>query len=630
MGADKKERFYDDLEKLNLYTNKSKEEISQIYKSIEKNEHKDIEILYEFANKLNIKELDKSLSMALSTRLVDLKENLLISYCKNKKHSKDETTTILANAYLFVKDYWHKVHKQRISYIQEHQLFNQFYIEIFKGIYDVGVEFTNLEIVWHKHIEEINRHLYDKFDGDRKKIITFLKENNLLDVDKNQKISDRCYSMLRYENNNYKLLAFYDIFRNETSKILNKLEEFTDRLIELEDDIFGAKWDYILYFQTITRAIAQRDVNKLIESYKDIDIAWMKIKTPIQIGHMFEYYDDHYRKSVSIEWDIRISNVDSRDNKVADNISSMYKNIFLDIQNKNIANNEKYQKIYDNSLSSLNRIDLHIGRPILFFASAFNGMFSAQVVPNDQDVSTKYGKKIFAFNDDVLQTQQAKPFLKLHKNIFGKEFISKYRAILFGDKEVWNKIYSISTIGHEYGHILWIDDNSEKEMNSSGNYKNIEEFKATSGGLVSYFMNSDTLLQESIIIDTIHRAITLISWMKIEDVEPYYCEGLIHLKLLFASDILKYNNNKLEININDNNTKSLIQLYKKTYIVLAMFYLEKRDAKLFLDEFMDKKDDYFLPIDHNIRQFVTYYHEEYEKIGTHIDTNDQKSNYQLK
>jgi len=56
----------------------------------------------------------------------------------------------------------------------------------------------------------------------------------------------------------------------------------------------------------------------LVEKWADVDRAWMKIQTPIQIGHPLEYYEDHFRKAVALEWDIRLTNPDfeQNDNRV--------------------------------------------------------------------------------------------------------------------------------------------------------------------------------------------------------------------------------------------------------------------------------------------------------------------------
>ena len=51
-----------------------------------------------------------------------------------------------------------------------------------------------------------------------------------------------------------------------------------------------------------------------------------------------------------------------------------------------IDTNKSKQNIYDFSLKSLNKVQLYLGRPALFFGAGFNGLFSAQVVPNDEIV----------------------------------------------------------------------------------------------------------------------------------------------------------------------------------------------------------------------------------------------------
>ena len=149
-------------------------------------------------------------------------------------------------------------------------------------------------------------------------------------------------------------------------------------------------------------------------------------------------------------------------------------------------------------LKSLKKVQLHIGRPALFFAAEFNGLFSAQVVPNDEIVSKELGKKIFAFSDEILQSQRAKPFLKLSRKILGQEILTLDRKVLFQNPKKWHQVYDITTIGHEYCHILWCDETTETIMNKNGNFKNIEEFKATN----TIFQNLDEkkMLKEGITI----------------------------------------------------------------------------------------------------------------------------------
>jgi hypothetical protein len=296
----------------------------------------------------------------------------------------------------------------------------------------------------------------------------------------------------------------------------------------------------------------------------------------------------------------------------------------------NIDVDKSKQDIYDFSLKSLNKVQLYLGRPALFFGAGFNGLFSAQVVPNDEIVSKEMGKKIFAFSDEILQSQRAKPFLALATEIFGQDFLSSERKFLFTQDQDWHKVYDITTIGHEFGHILWCDDETEMVMNKSGNFKNIEEFKATTGGLVSFFMDNDNdekHLQKHVINDTLKRAVGLIGWMEVDEVQPYYCEGLIHLNGLFATNVLSWDGKNLTIDLGESNIQNLKDWYIETYSSLATHYLEKQDALVWLNKYAKKEEKYFLPNDENIKDFVLYYFKRYQEIGTQLDATDKKENY---
>ena len=57
-------------------------------------------------------------------------------------------------------------------------------------------------------------------------------------------------------------------------------------------------------------------------------------------------------------------------------------------------------------------------------------------------------------------------------------------------------------------------------MNRSGVFKNIEEFKATTGGVVAFFLDEEHALKRHLLSDVIKRSVGLIGWMKTGEVEP--------------------------------------------------------------------------------------------------------------
>ena len=615
-------KFNFDLQKIYDFITFQRDETNKLYKYLENNEFGKLNIIDNFAKHLDL-ELNNDLRVALISRLVSLKSDSFTQVLKKYKKDDNQIEKLQELAYQFVSRYWLDIHQQTLEFINSNNLLTPFYRAIFQGVYEVGVAMTSWQSVWtDKIINTVNKDLLKRFNNDENKIMNFLEQNNLFDLGYDGQIADRSYSVLVKQDDSYISQPYITVFKKEVTNVIDKLEDFANILIELEDDIYSAKWDYILYIQALIEAFGNDKTNTLILKWAKVDEAWMKIKTPIQIGHPLEYYEDHFRHAVALEWDIRLSSPTLQNNNRVKNIKKMFDKIYNEIDKEN-----KYIDIYNFSLKSLQKVQLYLGRPALFFGAEFNGLFSAQVVPNDEVVSAKYGKKIFAFSDEILQLQRAKPFLKLSHNILGQEFLTKDRKVLFQDTTKWQQIYDITTIGHEYGHILWCDDTTEMIMNNSGNYKNIEEFKATCGGLVSFFINEENNCIDEVLTDTIKRAVGLISWMEVDEVQPYYCEGLIHLSGLFETGILNWDKQNQKLLIKTTNFEALKQWYINTYKSLAKHYLNKLDATIWLKQYMVKKEKYFMPIDEDILNFVQYYFAQYKIIGQELDTIDKKDNY---
>ena len=623
--------FTNDIQKIYDFISEQKSDINKLYEYLEQNKDDKLEVIQEFAKKLGVP-LSNDMKLALITRLVNLRDDSLVQVLKQLKFTDVQIIELQEKAYQFAKNYWLDIHKQRIEFISSNNLLTPFYQEIFNGVYAVGVEMSKWQTSWTKMIiNGVNKDLLKMFDNGNEKVMDYLETNDLFDKGHEGLIADRSYSMLTKVENEYKSSAYITAFKKEVTAVIDALETFVDKLIELEDDIYNQKWEYVQYLQSIIVAFSETDTDKLVEKWAQVDRTWMKITTPIQIGHPLEYYEDHFRKAVALEWDIRLTNPKiQNNNERVKKIKVMFSDIF-----KNI-NKEESKSIYDFSLKSLDKVQLYLGRPALFFAAEFNGLFSAQVVPNDEIVSKEYGKKIFAFSDEILQGQRAKPFLKLSQEIFGQEFLTKERKFLFDTNNTakWHQVYDITTIGHEFGHILWCDDETETVMNKTANFKNIEEFKATTGGLVSFFMDTDTTtnekeLEEFVISDTIKRAIGLIGWMEVDEVQPYYCEGMIHLFGLFETEVLSWNSevSKLTIDTSAQKIENLKQWYIKTYTKLAIHYLEKKDATLFLQNYAVKKNNKFTSVDETIDNFIQYYFKRYQEIGQELDETDKKENY---
>jgi len=597
-------------------------------------------ILDEFLDFVEI-EKNEETRFAAYSRISSLYENALELYLENNNFSEIVKRKTLDKSYNFVCDFHSEIQAVLISVIENKKLLTEFYLEIFKWVANVWLAFNELFLPWRNHIVNwINKDLENKFDNNSDKIINYLNENNLFDLWHNWIIADRSYSALvlqgelsckdkrecpGVENWKYKSKSYSIVFEKEVKNIVWELDIFINKLSNLEDEIYDAKQNYIDYLDAIKTALLEKNTDKLVEKWSKVDGLWMEIKTPFQISHPLEYYEDKYRKAVAPEWDLRIQNK-VFESDVEESIESIYESFYDDIWREN------YKSSYEFSLANQKRVQLYLTSPVLYYSSELTWLFSAQVVPNDEIISKARWKKIFAFPEMVLENKRSAPFMKIESEIFKEKLLNNYRKSLYWEDKIFYKIYDIETIWHEYGHTLWLDFDTEIVMNKkSWVYKNIEEFKATTGWLVMYFLNENlaSKLKKELIIHHIIRCIWLLKYREANEIEPYYCEALIHLDILFESWIIIINSdNKIELVFNDETYNNLKNIYIIHYKKLINIYLEKQDAGVFLNDYTIKNNDwYYLPKNNEIRKFVEYYYGVYKDIWNEIDDSVSKKDF---
>ncbi len=605
------QKFMQDLQKIYDELQIRQRELNNYYKLLEGENNSEARgIVEEFLKEIGLSYNDETV-MATLVRIVNLREDALEQVLLKEGFSQDEIIEKKEIAYHFVKDMYLLRHEYFIAWIEIEELLTPFYQILIEGVHNIGEAISKWQSSWTaKIINGINRELLKKYNGDEIAILEMLKKDNLLDLDSNGNIGDRCYSILEREGDRYKSVAYSNAFPKEVGEVISVIEDCIENLSFEKDEVFNQKEAWIEYLVALKKAFSVTEPKKLIGYWANVDRAWMKITTPIQIGHPLEYYEDHFRKAVALEWDLRVVNPKLQNSsKTRENIKEFALNLSTKLKG------DELESIVDKNILEIENTQLYIGKPMLYYGAEFNGLFSAQVVPNDEQVSMEFGKKIFAYADFVLESKRAKPIMQLAVETFGIDFVEKQKSFIENSSDIWHKIYDISTIGHEFGHILWISEDSETIMNSSGEFKNIEEFKATSGGLMAFFHNEKEELIEYIIDDLINRAVGLIAWKEVGEVLPYYCEGLIHLDILFKSGVIIYDN---IVEIDYSRYSDMKEMYKKAYIDLAQHYIDKLDANIYLSKYIKKENGNYLPKDIEVENFVEKYYNRYKEIGQQI------------
>ncbi len=605
-----RQQFMHDLQKIYDELQHRQEELNNYYKLLNQEHPTAKTVVERFLNRLKLP-INSDTTMAGLTRIVNLREDALEQVLEKEGFSEEEIISKKEEAYLFVKEMHLLRHEYLIAWIKEQNLLTPFYRALIEGVHNIGESMSRWQSAWTAHIiNGVNRDLIREYNGDEKAIFRMLQEEGLLDLDPNGVVGDRCYSVLiKDEKGAYRSIAYSNAFPKEVADLVSIIEDCIELLSPESDEVFGQKDAWIQYFVAIKKALAVTEPKKLIGYWANVDRAWMKITTPIQVGHPLEYYEDHFRKAVALEWDLRIINPELQSGSMTrENIKNFSSKLAEELGEESGLTIEKNGKQIDET-------QLYIGQPMLYYGAEFNGLFSAQVVPNDEQVSSEMGKKIFAYADFVMESKKAKPIMQLSVETMGLEFVQKQRSLVVNRSELWQEIYDISTIGHEFGHILWIDGNTEMIMNSSGQFKNIEEFKATAGGLMAFFENEKQELKKYMVDDLVSRAVGLMAWREVGEVLPYYCEGLIHLDILFGSGVISYDG---KINIHYEHYDDMKNLYQSAYKLLAQSYMDKLDANFYLSRYSKRVDGIYLPIKEEIETFVQGYYQRYKEIGQQV------------
>ncbi len=608
-----KEQFMNDLQAVYLELQDRQASLNGFYELLQGEHDQAKQSVDAFLSLLGLPYNDDTVMAAL-TRIVNLREDALEQVLQKMKLSEEEIRVKKELAYGFVSMLHITRHESLIGWIEQQKLLTPFYRSLIFGVHFVGLRLSEWQSHWTHHIiNTVNPELSALFEGDDAKVFEMLQAKSLLDTDACGEIADRCYSVLVKTEDGYTSMAYAEAFKKEAGAVVVALEQLIALLGQHEDELFGQKEAWIAYFTALKEAFAHTKTDELVGMWAEVDRRWMAITTPIQVGHPLEYYEDHYRKAVALEWDLRIVNPKLQEGSHTRN------NIKLFAYEMAEKFGEEALQTISKNLLQVDQTQLYIGQPMLYYAAEFNGLFSAQVVPNDESVSSELGKKIFAYADFVLESKKSKPIMKLSVEIMGEAFVKKQRALAENEPQLWHRIYDISTIGHEYGHILWIDSDTETKMNATGQFKNIEEFKATTGGLMAFFRNEQEALKPHIVDDLVSRAVGLMAWREVGEVLPYYCEGLIHLDILFSSGIISFEG---QITIDYDRYDAMKAAYIEAYEALAQTYLEKRDANSYLSQYATKEGGVYLPVKENIRDFVAHYYTRYKEIGQQTVTLD--------
>ncbi len=603
--------FLQDVSRIHELFQKNEQHLNSLSEGISKNNWQR-KVLDDI---LDVLQLDKNEEtyFAAATRIGQKKFEALDIYLEKIWKTQEERDRAFELSYRFVQEYYEALQWKMIEDIYSESLLTDFYRTIFLYTHKLGKCYSRLFLKWNrKLLFETNRQLEKQFHGDHDAVMDYLAENQLFDPWHYGLTADRSYSILTLEENSYVSLSYKEHFPEDISEISALYDEFIEQLDKLDDTVFDRKSAYREYFSSIKNALSETHTHLLVEKWAEVDRKWMAIDTPVQPGHPIEYYEDRYRRAVSIEFDMRLLDPSLFRSQVSADVLHMYEWMYDEIGREN------FPESYEYSLKNQQKVQLYISAPVLAYGSFLCWAYSAQVVPNDDEVSKVYGKKIFAFPKYVLDSQRSLPKMQIDQEMISAEILQKYYDFLNGSEEEYYQVYDRETIGHEYGHTLWLTPWCEIKIWEKGLFKNIEEFKATAGGLVAYFLKWPSPLDEHILITHLMRSIKMMRYREVEDIIPYYCECLIHLHIFFQSGLISYEWWQICLHMSEENIQALRELYTAVYTQQIFTYLQQMEAGNFLFEYTVREKGVYFPKQEHVRKFVEDFYERYKQIGNSV------------
>ncbi|MBT0880975.1 MULTISPECIES: invasion protein CiaB [unclassified Campylobacter] len=562
------------------------EELFSLYKLNSSSNHDLARLINNDLKELGLEINDMNFNSYL-LRIIELNTTNYENTCKKNNINLAKAKDL---AYKRVKEFYEQRHIKIIEKLSP--CLDRFYVDLLNLVHKIGLVFNSIQPKWDKAIEKNN-----EFFKSLENPYEFIKNNKLYYLDENDEIATRIYAIAINLDTKPELLPYSLYFEEEFKKI----DEYFNEFFKLNHKNEA----YIKYLKALQNALMSKELS--LKPWQNAEIAWMGAKDFIQVGHFLEYYEDAFTHSVALEWDIRIDdnydfNSESFVNKMKNSLNKAYKN--ANITNQNALNL---------SLANLDKIELHISKPILYYGAELNGLFSAQVVPNDEFVSANYGKKIFAFLDFVYKKTKSKPRTMLNQKVFDKAF-NDYNKSVLNDEFLWKKIYEISTIGHEAGHIFFIGSDTESLMNTNGVFKNIEEFKASAGGIYDFCNHFDEKYKKALLANITSRAVSLMAYKSTKEIEPYYCEGLIFLAILFKSKVLSFSNDTL-LSVDLEKFEDFQKEFLNVYNELAKTYLKKENANNFLKDYAVLKDLEYISTNKDLVKLGDEYRKLYDEFA---------------
>ncbi|MFC2750444.1 MAG: invasion protein CiaB, partial [Campylobacter sp.] len=388
-----------DFKRLNELVAAGKDELNAMYRQLDNPS----EIVLKMLKIAGFKG-EKSEKVAVLRRIVDLKTEPLENELKKQGREETEIGRIKDEAFELVREFYEARFEKLLVRVKEEKILDDFYLALLSGMHGAGLAMNAWQSAWDRQILQTTNKEFEAKFASMAEAIKFIDENRLYQKDGDEK-GERSYGAVIKNGEKYAFAPYAAAFEKEVKRVADALDALIKNLKSLAAS--DEQRAYVRYFEKLKAAFCERENDCAIPAWQDAERAWMDVKGPLQPGHPLEYYEDAYTHAVALEWDVRLAGAsDFDEEKFKASVIRAYEQICEQCGIKDAA-------LARQVTQNIARTQTYISVPMIYYGAELNGLFSAQVVPNDETVSKERGKKIFAFVEHVYESAKARPFMKL-------------------------------------------------------------------------------------------------------------------------------------------------------------------------------------------------------------------------
>jgi hypothetical protein len=347
------------------------------------------------------------------------------------------------------------------------------------------------------------------------------------------------YSVVVADGDLIRQVPYADAFPKEYRALNRALSKLARNLNEFGD--LPETKALVTYFESYRKASMETDLGILEERWKQVDMDWMDVQTPIQPIHAMETINDPAKLRVDPEFRLVMPDENAA-------VLTSKGQVSLQRLHRDISERFSGYETYRASQGAIANSSVMATTTLVLSGRNLDTRATGQIVPNRTEVKIAKGVKIFL--DPASMEVRSAGIKKLLDVVFGAGFAEKEYVdpdfIISG---------SMGTVGHEAFHPAFVTPETEERLGKAS-YSLMEETKADLGGIA---MLPEQVRRGELTTQELRWMLTYITSKGLRylrfsgnpSLRPYYNIALTEINMLLGSGVLQHTGDGWEMNYSE-------------------------------------------------------------------------------